>query len=120
MKAITSQAAVLKKLKKQNILTNGLIFYLSDFHKTKIGTAVATKLINQRIVETTRGFGSWFETEYKLRNPVGEHLGVKIYFDHSRNQFFFRVKKGVYDLETFQICVDKLEYLNRLGENLKE
>ncbi len=119
MKAITSLTQVIKKLQKQNLLTDGHIFYLSDFHKTKIGNSVANKLISLRIVEATKGLGSWFEKEWKLRKPVGEHLGVKIYYDQSRNQFFFDVKKGQYDLDLYEYCINKIDYLHRLGEKLK-
>lgn len=119
MKALTSQIQVIKKLQKQNLITDGRIFYLSDFHKTKIGNALSNKLISQRIVEETKGLSRWFEKEYKLRKPVGEHLGVKIFFDKKRNQFFFAVKKEVFDLDLYQKCIDKIDYLNRLGENLK-
>lgn len=119
MKAITKTITVLKKLEKHNLLTDGHIWYLTDFHKTKIGNAVANKLIKERILEETRGNGSWFEREWKIRKPVGEHLGVKIFYDHIRKQFFFEVKKGVYDLELFEYCVSKINYLKNLGENLK-
>ena len=119
MKSITSLKEVMKKLQKQNLLTDGRIFYLTDFHKTKIGNSVASKLIQQRVLEPTKAMGSWFEKEWTIRKPVGEHLGVKIYYDHLRKQYFFRVKKGVYDLELFEHCVNKLDYLNKLGENLK-
>lgn len=118
MKAITSLVQVIKKLQKQNLLTDGHIFYLSDFHKTKIGNSVANKLISQRIVEESTGLGSWFEKEWKLRKPVGEHLGVKIYYDNTRKQFFFAVKKGEYDLDLYEHCINKIDYLNRLGEKL--
>lgn len=120
MKAITSKEVLLKKLKKQNILSNGTICYLTDFHKTEIGKALVFKLINERILEKTSGSASWFETEWKLRKPVGEHEGVEIFFCHQRNQFFFDVKKGQYDLETYQICINKIDYLKRLGEPLKK
>ena len=119
MKSITKLTEVIKKLQKQNLVTDGHIFYLSDFHKTKIGNAVANKIINQRLVEPTTECCSWFEKEWKFRKPVGEHLGVKIYHDNQRNQFFFSVKKGTYDLDLYKYCIDKIEYLNRLGEKLK-
>lgn len=118
MKAITSREVLLKKLKKENILSDGHTCYLTDFHKTKIGKVLVLKLINERVLEKTAGNNSWFETEWRLRLPVGEHLGVKIYHDATRNQYFFSVKKGTYDLDLYQYCVDKLDYLNRLGENL--
>lgn len=118
MKAITSKEVLLKKLKKENILSDGHICYLNDFHKTKCGKVLVLKLINDRTLEKTSGHAKWFETEWKLRKPVGEHEGVCIFFDQVRNQYFFSVKKGTYDLETYQICVDKIDYLKRLGENL--
>jgi hypothetical protein len=119
MKSITKLTEVIKKLQKENLLSDGHIFYLTDFHKTKIGNSVANKLISTRIVEETKGLGSWFEKEWRFRKPVGEHLGVKIYFDKTRNQFFFAVKKGEYDLDLYEYCINKIDYLNRLGEKLK-
>ncbi|MEO6176800.1 MAG: hypothetical protein ABIP27_16735 [Flavobacterium circumlabens] len=119
MRAITKTITILKKLEKENILFNGHIFYLTDFHKTKIGYAVANKLIEERVLEETVGNGAWFEKEWKIRKPVGEHLGVKIFYDHWRKQFFFKVKKGVYDLELFEYCVKKIDYLKNLGEDLR-
>ncbi|MBS7232479.1 hypothetical protein KHA90_15780 [Flavobacterium psychroterrae] len=118
MKIITSKETLLKKLKKENILSNGRICYLTDFHKTKCGKVLVEKLIKDRTLEKTRGYGAWFETEWKLRKPVGNHLGVDIFLDHTRNQYFFKVKKGVYDIDTYQYCIAKLEYLNKLGEKL--
>lgn len=119
MKTITSKEALLKKLNKENILSNGHICYLTDFHKTKCGKVLVNKLITERILEKTSGIASWFETEWKLRKPVGEHNGVEIFFDHIRNQFFFRVKKGTYDIDTYERCINKLDYLKNLGEPLK-
>jgi len=118
MKSITSKEVLLKKLKKENILSNGQIYYLTDFHKTKCGRALVVKLINERVLEKTTGNASWFETEWKLRKPVGNHNGVDIFFDKTRNQFFFKVKKGTYDIDTYQYCIDKLDYLKNLGEKL--
>jgi len=118
MKTITSKEALLKKLKKENILTDGHIFYLTDFHRTKVGRVLVEKMISERVVEPANQMKKWFEKEWKLREPVGEYLGVKIFKDHIRNQFFFRVKKGTYDIDTYQICIEKLQYLKRLGEKL--
>ncbi|MDA6072063.1 hypothetical protein NJT12_20770 [Flavobacterium sp. AC] len=118
MKTITSKEALLKKLKRQNILSNGHIWYLTDFHKTKCGKVLVEKLIQDRTLEETKGYAAWFETEWKLRKPVGNHLGVDIFLDETRNQYFFKVKKGVYDIDTYQYCIEKLDYLNRLGEKL--
>ncbi|BFM42702.1 hypothetical protein CFS9_13430 [Flavobacterium sp. CFS9] len=119
MRAITSKELLLKKLKKENVLSDGHICYLTDFHKTKCGKSLVTKLINDRILEKTSGNAKWFETEWKLRKPVGNHLGVDIFYDLIRNQFFFRVKKGTYDLDTYEICINKLNYLNNLKEKLR-
>lgn len=55
-----------------------------------------------------------------MSKPVGEHEGVEIFFSNQRNQFFFNVKKGRYDLDTYQICINKINYLKRLGEPLKK
>jgi hypothetical protein len=120
MKAITSKEILLKKLKKEDILSDGKICYLTDFHRTKVGKALVIKLINERILEKTSGVNHWFETQWRLRIPVGEHLGVKIFHDQIRNQYFFSVKKGTYDLELYKYCIDKIDYLNRLGENLNQ
>ena len=119
MKTITSKVELLKKLKKENVLSNGKIFYLSDFHKTKCGKALVVKLIEDRTLEKTRALGSWFEKEWRLRKSVGTHNGVDIFFDNQRNQFFFRVSKGVYDIDTYEYCIQKLDYLKNLGEKLK-
>lgn len=119
MRAITSKEVLLKKLKKEHILSDGHICYLTDFHKTKVGKALVHKLINERILEKTSGIASWFESQWKLRESVGTHNGVDIYFDQQRNQFFFRVPKGVYDIDTYEYCVQKLDYLKNLGEKLK-
>ena len=119
MKTITSKVELLKKLKKENLLSNGNIYYLTDFHKTKCSKALAIKLIEDRTLEETNALSSWFEKEWRLRKPVGVHNGVDIFFDNRRNQFFFRVPKGVYDIDTYQYCVQKLDYLKNLGEKLK-
>lgn len=119
MKTITSKVELLKKLKKQNVLSNGAICYLSDFHKTKCGKVLITKLIQDRTLEETRQTASWFEKEWKLRAPVGTHHEVAIYFDNKRNQYFFKVPKGTYDIDTYQYCIQKLDYLKNLGEKLK-
>lgn len=119
MKTITSKVELLKKLKKENVLSNGKIFYLSDFHKTKCGKALVVKLIEDRTLEKTSALGSWFEKEWRLRKSVGTHNGVDIFFDNQRNQFFFRVSKGVYDIDTYEYCIQKLDYLKNLGEKLK-
>jgi hypothetical protein len=120
MKAITGLTELVKKLNKNNLITDGHIFYLSNFHKSKVGNSVANRLIRERIVERTKALSHWFEVEWKLRKPVGMHEGVCIFYDHDRNQYFFSVKKGTYDLETFKICVDKIDYLKRLGEKLSK
>lgn len=119
MKTIISLVELVKKLKKNNLLTDGHIFYLSDFHKSKVGKAVATRIIKERIVEPTTAMKHWFENEWSLRKPVGEHNGVAIFYDNQRKQFFFAVKKGVYDIDTYEYCVQKLDYLKNLGEKLK-
>lgn len=119
MKAITSKVELLKKLKKHNVLSNGRICYLSDFHKTKCGKALVIKLIEDRTLEETKEMGSWFEKEFKIRKPVGNHNGVDIFFDNQRNQFFFKVPKGVYDIDTYEYCLQKLDYLKNWGEKLK-
>lgn len=118
MKAITSRQELYKKLKKEHILSDGHICYLTDFHKTKVGKALVLKLINERVLEKTSGMNHWFETQWKLREPVGKHNGVDIFHDHNRNQFFFRVPKGTYDIDTYQYCIEKLDYLKRKGEKL--
>jgi hypothetical protein len=118
MKTITSKEVLLKKLKKENILSNGRICYLTDFHKTKCSKVLVSKLITDRVLETTKGLGSWFESEWRLRKPVGTHNGVDIFHDQVRNQFFFKVKKGAYDIDTYQDCIKKLDYLKNLGEKL--
>lgn len=66
MKAITSKKKVLDKLKKNNLIYNGTVFYLSDFHKTKVGNVVASKIISEGLVTTTRALSHWFEKEWKL------------------------------------------------------
>lgn len=119
MRAITSREAILKKLKKENILTDGHIFYLTDFHKTKVGSVLVNKLFQERIIEETNGLKHWFEREFKLRERVGQHNDVDIFYDHKRKQYFFRVKKGVYDMDEYSLCVKKLDYLKGLGEKLK-
>ncbi|MGM8362108.1 hypothetical protein ACSV4D_09360 [Flavobacterium sp. ARAG 55.4] len=119
MRAITSKEELLKKLKKENILSDGHICYLTNFHKTKVGKVLVLKLIRERVLEKTVGMGSWFETQWKLRKPVGTHQGVEIFEDQQRNQFFFRVPKGVYDIDTYELCIKKIEYLKNLGEKLK-
>jgi hypothetical protein len=119
MKTITSKVELLKKLKKDNVLSNGKICYLTDFHKTKCGKSLVIKLIEDRTLEEAKALGSWFEKEFRLRKPVGAHNGVDIFFDEQRNQFFFRVPKGVYDIDTYEYCVQKLDYLKNLGEKLK-
>lgn len=119
MKTITSKIELLNKLKKRNILSDGHICYLSDFHKTKCGKVLVIKLIQDRTLEETNQTASWFEKEWKLRKPVGTHNGVDIFFDNQRNQFFFRVPKGVYDIDTYEYCIQKLDYLKNLGEKLK-
>lgn len=118
MRAITNKEEVLKKLKKQNILSDGKICYLTDFHKTKISKALVLKLINERVLQKTSGNNHWFETEWELRKPVGKHNDVDIFQDLIRNQFFFRVPKGTYDIDTYQYCIEKLDYLKRIGEKL--
>lgn len=118
MKTITSKVELLKKLKKENILSNGKICYLTDFHKTKCGKALVIKLINDRTLQETKALGSWFEKEWKLRKPIGTHNGVEIFEDHERKQFFFRVPKGTYDIDTYQQCCNKLDYLKNFGEKL--
>lgn len=67
MRAITSKEKLIKKLKKHNLVTNGFRFYLSDFHNSSVGKVVATKLINEELVEETYE-PSWFEKSYKLKN----------------------------------------------------
>ncbi len=119
MKTITSKQTLLKKLKTHHILSDGHICYLTDFHKTKCGKVLVNKLITDRTLVKTSGNAKWFESEWKLRKPVGNYLGVDIFEDQQRNQFFFKVKKGTYDIDTYQYCIDKIDYLNRLGENLK-
>lgn len=118
MRAITSKEVLLKKLKKQNILSDGHICYLTDFHKTKCGKVLVFKLIANRVLERTTGNAKWFEAEWKLRKAVGQHNGVDIFHDYVRNQFFFRVKKGTYDIDTYEDCIKKLDYLKNLGEKL--
>ncbi|WP_432221279.1 hypothetical protein ACRASX_11165 [Flavobacterium sp. TMP13] len=118
MKTITSKTELLKKLKKENILYNGRICYLTDFHKTKCGKVLVNKLIVERVLEPANQMKQWFESEWKLRKAVGVHHGVEIFHDAQRNQFFFRVPKGVYDIDTYQYCIEKLDYLKNLGEKL--
>ncbi len=118
MKTITSKEALLKKLKKNNLLFFNNKFYLSDFHRTKVGNVLSNKLIQERILEPAHAMKAWFESEFQIRKPVGEHNGVNIFYDHKRQQFFFKVKKGGYDLDTFQDCCKKLDYLKNLGEKL--
>lgn len=118
MKTITSKKELLKKLQKENILSNGKICYLTDFHKTKCGTALVIKLINDRTLQETKELGSWFEKEWKLRKPIGTHEGIEIFEDYDRKQFFFRVPKGVYDIDTYQLCLKKIDYLKNLEEKL--
>lgn len=118
MRAITSKVVLLKKLKKQNILSNGHICYLTDFHKTKCSKVLVLKLITDRVLEKTSGNASWFESEWKLRKPIGRHHDVDIFFDSVRNQYFFRVPKGTYDIDIYQDCIKKLDYLKNLGEKL--
>lgn len=67
MKAITSKAKLLAKLKKNNLLHSCGRYYLSDFHKSNVGQAVANKVINEKLVEPTRAMASWFEDEWKLK-----------------------------------------------------
>ncbi len=118
MKTITSKEKLLKKLKSNNLVTNGHIYYLSDFHKTKVGKSVSHKLITQRIVEPTVGTEHWFEKSYKLRKEVGKHKGVPIFKEDQQNHFFFFVKKGEYIKETYQRCIDKIDYLDAINEPL--
>lgn len=65
MRAITSKEKLLKKLQKNNLVTNGFQFYLSDFHKSSVGKVVANKIINEGLVEETYR-PSWFEIAYRL------------------------------------------------------
>lgn len=118
MKAITSKVELLKKLKKEDILSNGHICYLTNFHKTKCSKTLVLKLIDERVLEKTSGFAMWFETQWKLRKAVGVHNGVEIFQDIQRNQYFFRVPKGTYDKATYKCCINKLDYLKKLGEKL--
>lgn len=67
MRAITSKKKVLQKLNKNNLLWNGSMFYLTDFHATKIGYAVASKMIAEGLLEPTVGLKKWFEKEWKLK-----------------------------------------------------
>ncbi|TWP30531.1 hypothetical protein ETU09_00590 [Apibacter muscae] len=70
MKTITSKSKLLDKLKKNNLLTNGVIFYLSDFHRTKVGKSVANKIICENLVIPTHAMCSWFEREWKLNKEL--------------------------------------------------
>jgi hypothetical protein len=65
MRAITSKAKLLKKLQKNDLVTNGIEFYLSDLHKSSVGRAVANKIIGEGLVEVTDR-PSWFEHSYRL------------------------------------------------------
>ncbi|WP_417366839.1 hypothetical protein [Flavobacterium beibuense] len=67
MKTITSKAKLLEKLKKHNLISNGHICYLSDFHRTKVGKVLAIKVINEGLVEPTKQVSDWFEKEWKLK-----------------------------------------------------
>ena len=66
MKAITSKEKLLKKLKKNNLVTaTGNEWYLDDFHKSSVGRVVANKVITEGLVVQAHR-PSWFETAYKL------------------------------------------------------
>ena len=118
MKTITARKELLKKLEKNHLITDGNIFYLSDFHKQKVGNSISQKLINERILEPTAVNVHWFEKAFKIRKSIGTYLSVKIFKDDQRNQFFFSVKKGVYYIDTYDLCIQKLDYLNALNEPL--
>jgi hypothetical protein len=66
MRAITSKTELIKKLKKHDLVTNGVIFYLSDFHNSSVGRVVANKLINEGLLEKTYN-PSWFEVAWRLK-----------------------------------------------------
>ncbi|MDI3319146.1 hypothetical protein [Pinibacter soli] len=119
MRAITSKEKLLLKLKKNNLLTDGNIFYLSDFHKTTVGNALATKLIDHWEVEPTSAMKNWFETEWKLRKPVGKHKGVNVFHNDITGSFFFNVKKGRYLKGSYKECIEKIDYLDAIKEPLK-
>ena len=67
MKAITSKEKLLRKLDKNNLLTDGFIFYLSDFIKQKVGKALVNKLINDKTLELATYKNHWFETSFKIK-----------------------------------------------------
>ena len=74
MRAITSKKELLKKLRKNNLVTDGVRFYLSDFHKSSVGKTVAHKVIDEVLVEQTNR-PSWFEAAFKLKNKY-ERNGI--------------------------------------------
>lgn len=118
MRAITSREKVLQKIKRNNLISDGHIYYLSDFHKTKIGTVIAEKLISEKIVEPTKAISHWFEKEWRYRRPVGTHKGVAIFSDTQNGNFFFHVPKGEYVISTYKACIDKIDYLINIGERV--
>lgn len=119
MRAITSRTEVLKKLKKNNLLHHAGMYYLSDFHHTKIGKSIAEKLISEKKLEPTKAVGHWFEDEWRLMRPVNKYRGVDIFKDSQNNNYFFYVPKGEYVMASYKYCVEKIDYLINIGEKVK-
>lgn len=66
MKTITSKKKLLAAMKKHHLHTNGVQWYLSDFHHHPVGRVIANKVISEGLVESTYR-PSWFETAYRLK-----------------------------------------------------
>lgn len=120
MKPIRGKSELEKKLKKNTLLFDGHKYYLSDFHHTTVSRALAVWFIETRRVEVWSAWKKWFEQEWRWRKPVGNYLGVDIFRDDVGGRFFFRVKKGTYDMDTYDQCRHKIDYLYKLSEPLFE
>ncbi|MCZ2393397.1 MAG: hypothetical protein LC105_06055 [Chitinophagales bacterium] len=106
MKPIRSIDKALKKLKTCSLLTDGRIFYMNDFHKTKVYKNIAAKLIDERYVKSVSGIGYWFERAYSLYKPIDKQKGIEIYGDtiNGKYTFFFRLKGKLY----YEATIEKL------------
>lgn len=57
--------------------------------------------------------------EYGKVHQVGERHGVLIYHDVIKSRFFFRVKRGQYEMRSYDYCVEKIDYLKNIGQSLE-
>lgn len=67
MKTIISKKKLLEKLRKHNLIHNGVRFELSDYHRTPVGRAIVYKLEEDGLLEPTKSMSHWFEKEWRLK-----------------------------------------------------